>query len=101
MDSLIELVLEIIIEGSIEGAKSKKVPLPIRILLVTFLIAIYGALVGIFVLLSVKTGSVWMWILTVVVFLSVSGISIYRIRKYARERRRSDKEEVKDTAENK
>lgn len=98
MDSLIEFVLEIILEGTIAGAESKKVPLPIRILLFTFLIAIYGALVGIFVLLSVKTGSVWMWILTFLVFALILGVTVYRIRKYRRENKNKDKE--KD-AENK
>lgn len=92
MDSLIEFGLGIILEGTIVGAESKKVPLPIRILLVTFLIAIYGALVGIFVLLSVKTGSVWMWILTFLVFALILGVTVYGIRKNKRENRNEDRE---------
>lgn len=46
MDMLIEILLEIIIEGSLEAAESKKVPMPVRILLAAGVVLIFGAVVG-------------------------------------------------------
>ena len=33
LDDLFEMALELLLEGAVEGAKSKKVPLPVRLLL--------------------------------------------------------------------
>ena len=33
LDDLFEMALELLLEGAVEGAKSKKVPLPVRVLL--------------------------------------------------------------------
>ncbi len=43
---LFEILFEIIVEGSLEASRDKKVPLWIRIIAGLILIAVYGGLVG-------------------------------------------------------
>lgn len=45
MDVLFEFIFEIIFEGTIELAKSRHVPLPLRILAAVIIIALYGGVI--------------------------------------------------------
>ncbi len=53
MDFLFELIFEVIIEGTIELGTSKKVPSPIRVLLLLILGVIFGALIGMFAMIGI------------------------------------------------
>lgn len=53
MEFLLELIFEIIIEGSLELGTTKKVPMPLRILACALLLIIYGGLITIFILLTI------------------------------------------------
>ena len=53
MDLLFELIFSIIFEGSIEGMKSKKIPLWIRIICTIMVVAIFSFVISIIGLLAV------------------------------------------------
>lgn len=53
MEFAIELILEIVIEGTIELGISKKVPLPIRIIALLIFLAIYGTIIGVFAMVGI------------------------------------------------
>ncbi len=47
MEYLFEFILELVLEGSIEASKSKKVPKPIRYMLITLIVLFFIAVIGI------------------------------------------------------
>ncbi len=51
---IMEFIVNLILEGTLEAGTSKKVPMPIRILLLIIFFAIYAALIGIIVMLGVN-----------------------------------------------
>lgn len=55
MDDLLELVLEIVLEGAIEAAGSRRVPLPARIGLAALLAAFFGGIVGLLLWVGIDT----------------------------------------------
>lgn len=76
MEIILELLFEIIIEGTFELCMSKKVILPIRILLLILLVLIYGAVLGVIAMVGIgmwKDGNVAvaLMMLGIDVFLAV------------------------------
>lgn len=55
MDALVEFVLEIVLEGVIETAGSRKVPLPVRLGLAALLILFFGGIVGLVLWVGIDT----------------------------------------------
>lgn len=45
MEEIFEIIFEIIIEGTVELAKSRRVPLPLRILAALLVTALYGGVI--------------------------------------------------------
>lgn len=45
MEEIFEIIFEIIIEGTVELAKSRRVPLPLRILAAVLVVGLYGGLI--------------------------------------------------------
>lgn len=89
MEFILELLFEIIIEGSWELVTNKKVPIPLRILAVLVFVGIYGGLIVVFILLgldAMKTKPVLGWLLIIIAVLLVVGV-VYMIRKKWREKR--------------
>ena len=58
LDDIIEVVLELILDGMVETASSKKVPMPIRIALATILGLLVLALFGLLLWVGISSGSV-------------------------------------------
>ena len=56
MDFLAELVLEILVDGALEGTASRKVPLPLRILLGAVLLLFFGGIIGLVLWTGVSSG---------------------------------------------
>ena len=53
MEFIAELILELVIDGTIELGTSKKVILPIRILALLIFLLIYGAVIGVIALVGI------------------------------------------------
>ena len=54
MDILYEFLIDLILEGAMEGSKSNRIPKPIRIILITFLLLFYAAIIGIIMFVGVE-----------------------------------------------
>ena len=57
MDFLVELVLEILVDGALAGTVSRKVPLPLRILLGAVLLLFFGGIIGLIFWVGASSGS--------------------------------------------
>ena len=53
MDILFEALIDLILEGAIEGSKSNKIPKPIRIILILFLSLFYLTIIGVVLLVGI------------------------------------------------
>ncbi len=49
---IMEFIVSLILEGTLEAGTSKKVTLPLRILLLLVFFAFYGALIGVFIMIG-------------------------------------------------
>ncbi len=55
MEFIIELILDLLLEGSIEASKSAKVPKPIRYILIALISLFFLAVIGLIILLGIDT----------------------------------------------
>ncbi len=88
-EELIEILLEIIIDGSFGALESKKCPFILRILAVLLIAAVYGGLLGVigfigFVLL--RDGAVVGGIIVFACDLAVLALMLFEVRKIIRKR---------------
>lgn len=94
MELLIELILEIlldgIVEGVLDGMESKKVPMPLRILLAVVLFALLIGLGVIFFALGMACDSRIVWIVLGVVFVGLLGGLTWKVRKVFRKKNAAD-----------
>lgn len=84
MDFIIEILFEIIIEGSMELGSSKKVPLPLRILAAILILVIYLGMGGWFIYTAYTevTGTIQIVLYAVGFFIFLGGIyMIYKMIK--------------------
>jgi hypothetical protein len=87
MGVLIEFVLDLLLEGMIEGAKSEKVPKRIRKILLLLISGFYIFLIGIFIYLGLRgtnriiKGLFIGLVILFIFFLSKLWIQYYKVRK--------------------
>lgn len=81
MDMILEIVLEIVLEGAVDMSTNRKVPLPVRILLAVFLIALYLGFCGFLLYLGISEGAPIMIAVAVFVFLMCAAAFIYKYRQ--------------------
>lgn len=82
MDDVIELVLELILDGMVEAAGSKRVPLPIRIALTTLLAIFVLGVFGLLLWIGIQNKSVLMVSLAVALLMGcIIGI-YFKVKKY-------------------
>lgn len=87
MDMLIEILLEIIIEGALEAAESKKVPMPVRILLAAGVVLIFGAVAGMLIWNGVIRKSLLLIICGVLFLALVILLAANKITRFQKTRR--------------
>lgn len=75
---IFEALMELLLEGAIEGSKSSRIPKPVRIILKLIVCAVYTAVLGLFILMvyiSFRDGNtgmgVFMLVLTILFILAV------------------------------
>lgn len=94
MEFLIELMIDIVAEGLLEGAvdgmDSKKVPMPLRILLAVFLFALLIGVGAFFVFAVLDSKSVILGILLGAVFIGLFGGLTWKVCKVFKKRRNAD-----------
>ena len=70
LDDIIEIILELILDGMVEAAGSKKVPMPIRIALGSFLALLVLALFGLLLYVGISSGSIVLIALSAVLIVA-------------------------------
>lgn len=94
MEFIIELLFEIILEGSIELGSSKKVPIPLRILATIIILICYFGLGGFFIYMAYTevTGGIKLFLYAVGLFIFGGGT--YIIHKMFRKKRQSQEDDL-------
>ena len=90
MEFFLEVLFDLILEGSIEIGTSRKVPLVFRILALSLLVVVYGAFVVFLAVMAVimwKDGSIVGSILVICIDVIFSFMVVLAVRKKYRERR--------------
>ncbi len=83
MEIFFEIVFNLIVEGSLEAARDKKVSLPLRIIAAVVLLAVYGGGIGFLIYIGIRDKSVIILVLAaLILFVTVSGfLKAFRKRK--------------------
>jgi len=84
LDDIIEVVLELVLDGAIEAAGSKKVPMPNRILAAGIALVFALGLIGLLFWVGMDSGSTGLMILAVVLLLVFSGWVFFAVRRHSR-----------------
>ena len=95
MDIIFEVIFEIIIEGTVELAKSRRIPLPFRILAAVIIIALYGGIIFLIVWTGLEcfnsTDINGGKTLGVLLFIAAAGLTGAVIWQFIKALRRRDK----------
>ena len=83
MEIILEILFELIVEGSIGAVGDKKIPVPIRILAAVFLLLLFGAVVGALIYIGISEGS---WI-AVAAGIAIALITVFAIWRTVRKHR--------------
>lgn len=82
LDDIIELILELILDGMVEAAGSKKVPMPIRIALGAVLSLLVLALFALMLYVGINSGSVVLIVITFALLIAfVIGVA-FKIKAF-------------------
>ena len=82
LDDIIEVVLELILDGMVETASSKKVPMPIRIALAAILGLLVLALFGLLLWVGISSGSALLIVLAVVLLAACIAWVFFKVKKH-------------------
>ena len=82
MEIILDILFDLIVEGSIGAVGDKKVPLALRILAAVFLTVIFGGLVGVLVYIGLDEKNWIILIIGVVIALAVIGAVWQTVRKH-------------------
>lgn len=90
MDLLLEMIFDLILDGTLEQMANRKVPLILRIFLLILLLSAYGALIILLVAVSItfwKRGDIIYLILVSTIGVFISVFLIYAIIKNVKKKR--------------
>lgn len=82
MDDLIEIVLEIVLEGAMEATGSKKVPLPLRVALGAAVMLFFYGIAALVIFAGVHGGSFWLTLLGAAMAAGFTGLAASKIRAF-------------------
>lgn len=82
LDDIIELILELILDGMAEAAGSKKVPMPIRITLGAILALLVLALFGLLLYVGINSDSVVLIVLSVILIAAAIIGAVFKIKAF-------------------
>lgn len=82
LDDIIEVVLELVLDGAIEAAGSKKVPMPIRILAAGIILVFALGLIGLLFWVGMDSSSTGLMILAAVLLVVFGGWVFFAVRRH-------------------
>ena len=84
MELILEILFDLIVEGSLEAVGEKKVPLVLRILAAAVLLVVFGGLVGVLLYLGISEKNWIVAALGVVIALMI-GLAVWKtVKKHRR-----------------
>ena len=86
MDDLLELILEIILEGAAAAADSRRVPLPVRILLAALMILFFGGIAGLLIWTGIGSGNGILAVLGGLLLAWIAGVVFVRVKRIRKRR---------------
>ena len=95
LDTIIEMIFEVFLEGSIEATMSSKVPKFLRFILLSILIMIFSGLLYVAIAVAIEHKSLMAWICSALIL--VIGISAFR-KKYREYLRKIETEQEETNA---
>lgn len=87
LDDIIVAVFELILDGMVEAAGSKKAPMPVRIALAAVLGLFVLALFGLLLWVGIGSGSVLLIVLDVVLLAACIAWVFFKVKKYKARKR--------------
>ena len=82
MELILEILFELIVEGSVEALGEKKVPLVLRILAALILIVVFGGLVGVLLYFGISNKD-WVMVIFGVLVAFAIGLAVRKtVKKY-------------------
>ena len=86
MDDLLDLVLGILLEGALEAAGSRRVPLPVRVALWIVVLAFMAGTVGLVAWVGVETGRPGLLVLSAAMAAGFA-LMLWALRRQHREKK--------------
>ena len=83
-DDVIELVLELILDGATEIVKARRVPMWVRVLAAVLLAAAYVAVAGLLLWATVESGEAWLTGLAVFGLILFTAFAVARVVRHLR-----------------
>ena len=81
MFHIIEIILEFIFLGTIDAMSSKRIPLILRVIVATVLLALYLGLFALLLVVGINTGSATLIVIAFVVLLLIAVLVIPKIKQ--------------------
>ena len=81
-NDIIEVILELVLEGVIEAAGSKSVPMPVRIFLTIIILALLFGVCGLVIGMGISSGNVVLTIIGVGLLLVFTVMGYSKIKKF-------------------
>lgn len=87
LDDIIEILLEIVLDGALEAVGSQKVPMPVRILLGGLILGLALAVVGLIAWTGISNGSILLVIIAAVLLVGMTILTIRKRKKFKKEQK--------------
>ncbi len=81
-DDILELILELILDGSIEAADNKRVPMPVRIILAMFLIAVFFGVCVLLIIIGIEEENTALKVLGMFMAAAIAALIGIKIRRH-------------------
>ena len=81
MELILEIIMEVILEGCFKAATCKKLPLFVRVTFAILLLVVYISLFGGLLYLGIKTNSLILILLVSIVFILLTTLIIFKLVK--------------------
>ena len=82
MEIILDILFELIVEGSLGAVGDKKVPLPLRILAAVLLIVVFGGLVGVMIYIGIDEKNWFIIAGGVIIAIAVAGAVWKTMKKH-------------------
>ena len=81
MDDFLEFLLDIIVDGAIDAAEDRRVPLWVRILLTAVLLALLLGVSGLLIAAGIGTGRWGLIVLGALFLAGTAGMAVHKLRQ--------------------